>query len=384
MKILVIEDEPEILKIYHKLLISFSQISQNLTKKGEPPHATVEDQTQFEVTSANQGELGVQEVEVAKAMGDPFALAFIDMRMPPGIDGLETAERILAIDPNIEIVIVTAFSDRPRRDLVRALGKSRFLFLKKPFHPDELIQMAQLLTFRWQIQRERGLLDREKEMFASNMSHELNHPVHVILGVCSTLLNCEMSREQQMQFIQDIETETRRLGQMAQQLRTLADLGKTPQGSVEKQPLDLIPLVDRIVRLLRSDAEKKQLSLTREGDAPLPNVLGSEDQLGQVFLNLVSNAINYTNSGSIQIILKQQDNHVAVSVRDTGVGISQADQQLIFRKFYRVKSQALKVRGHGLGLSIVKSLVEEHQSQLTLTSKLGKGSCFSFQLPVTF
>jgi two-component system sensor histidine kinase ChiS len=118
---------------------------------------------------------GVEEVSSALRQSDPFAIAFIDMRMPPGIDGLETAQRILNVDPHIEIVILTAYSDTSLQSLAQHLGDSRFLLLKKPFDPDELTQMAQFLTFRWEI----GQLNRAYERFVPKEFLELLNKKHI-------------------------------------------------------------------------------------------------------------------------------------------------------------------------------------------------------------
>ena len=163
-KVLVIDDDPGILGTYRTVL-SPSGDSDDFTDQlfGNAPQEPAPSigNTHFEITTVQQGLDGVEAVSTAMAQGSPFSLVFTDMRMPPGIDGLETAQRIIAIDPDIELAIVTAYSDRSLKELDDALGENRFLLLKKPFDSDELIQMAQFLSFRWKLSR----LSRAYERF---------------------------------------------------------------------------------------------------------------------------------------------------------------------------------------------------------------------------
>lgn len=167
-RILIIDDDPGILETCQSILAPVdSDANQQLQSMAsslfdEPsPAPSLSMEQHFELTIANQGLLGLEEVATAIRVGRPFAMAFIDMRMPPGIDGLETAERLLGIDPYMEIVIFTAYSDTSLQSMAEHLGNSRFLLLKKPFDPDELTQMAQFLTYRWEI----GQLNRAYERF---------------------------------------------------------------------------------------------------------------------------------------------------------------------------------------------------------------------------
>ncbi|MGA1165201.1 MAG: adenylate/guanylate cyclase domain-containing protein, partial [bacterium] len=170
-RILVIDDDPKILETCRSVLAPEANVAgEELqamadslfgTQRVAPEEGVGRVRQRFEVTTVNQGLLGLDEAVRANKIGQPFSIAFIDMRMPPGIDGLETAERLVTIDPFIEIVIVTAYSDTSRQNMADQLGDSRFLLLKKPFDPDELTQMAQFLIYR----REIDQLNRAYERF---------------------------------------------------------------------------------------------------------------------------------------------------------------------------------------------------------------------------
>jgi two-component system, cell cycle sensor histidine kinase and response regulator CckA len=159
-RVLIIDDDPEIQNAYRLVLApepenrnsSRSKLAHLLPKDltAEPPASP-----QFELDFAGQGPEGVALAAAAIEKNLPFAVAFIDIRMPPGFDGMETAARIRRIDPDMEIVVVTAYSDRSRDEIVGAVGRpEKLLFLRKPFDPEELLQMALSLTAKWNLARQ--------------------------------------------------------------------------------------------------------------------------------------------------------------------------------------------------------------------------------------
>ena len=159
-RVLIIDDDPEIQNAYRMVLApepedlnsSRTRLAHLLPqdRTADPPAAP-----HFELEFAGQGSEGVTLAAEAIEKNQPFAVAFIDIRMPPGFDGMETAARIRRSDPDIEIVVVTAFSDRSRDEIVRAVGRpEKLLFLRKPFDPEELLQMALSLTAKWNLARQ--------------------------------------------------------------------------------------------------------------------------------------------------------------------------------------------------------------------------------------
>ncbi|MEW6428263.1 MAG: response regulator [Thermodesulfobacteriota bacterium] len=162
-RILVIDDRHDILQAYAAVLgrieeqgDSSLRLQELIASEASIPSSS---ESPFELAFADQGAEGFALVEQALAEANPFAVAFIDIRMPPGWDGMETAARIRAIDPELEIVIVTAYSDHSRREIVEAVGApEKLLFLRKPFDPEELYQIALSLCGKWNLAR------RQEEM----------------------------------------------------------------------------------------------------------------------------------------------------------------------------------------------------------------------------
>ncbi|PCI28325.1 MAG: hypothetical protein COB67_06655 [SAR324 cluster bacterium] len=384
-RVLVIDDEAAILRVYRRIL-SCSRVRQQQRDdlgalaqelfKTSPLNSSVN----YRLITAQQGMEAVKIVQEGKEQNDPIAVAFVDIRMPPGIDGLETARLLVEIDPKIEIVFVTAFSDQSRKKIKETLKRQHFFYIQKPFDKLEVRQMTDSLLFRWQLARDREELDQDKEVFISNMTHEIRHPIQVILGACDTLLNYEMEDTRRNQFIRDIETETKRLYTLTKNLNILKQNQKITQ-KFHLEGIHLFPLIDHAHRLLRKDAEKKGLLLELKKTTERDFILGNSDALIQVLINLIVNAINYTTAGSILTSVSEEEQQLIVQIQDTGVGVLPEEQTSIFKKFYRVKEQAVKVRGHGLGLSICQEIILAHGSMIQLQSRIGEGSCFSFALP---
>ncbi len=170
-RILIIDDDPAIREDYRKILLPdrsspFSEIEKLEEMLFE---RKAEDETglpDFELDFASQGREGYELVVAAKKEKRPYAVAFVDIRMPPGWDGMETAQRIRQVDPDVEIVIVTAYSDRDRNSLLAAIGDpSKLIYLKKPFDPDEIRQLAHSLTEKWNLQ----FREREYRRYLENL-----------------------------------------------------------------------------------------------------------------------------------------------------------------------------------------------------------------------
>lgn len=159
-RILVIDDDREIWKAYRGVLAPEEGPGESSGRKlalllGDALEADRPHGPSFELSFVDQGREGLERVLGANESGSPFAVAFIDVRMPPGWDGMETAARIREIDPNIEIVIVTAFSDRPLEEILKAVGApEKLLFFRKPFDPEELKQVALSLSGKWNLARQ--------------------------------------------------------------------------------------------------------------------------------------------------------------------------------------------------------------------------------------
>jgi CheY-like chemotaxis protein len=175
-RILIVDDNPAIHMDFNRILGS-SRIT-SLDRATAELFGDTESRSSeptYELTCVQQGESAVEAAAIAVASGKPFALAFVDMRMPPGIDGVETIARMWQVDPAIEAVICTAYSDRTWEEMIQKLGKSdHFLVLKKPFEVEEVSQIAASLTRKWHAKRQQELKIRQIEAQIRARKQELD------------------------------------------------------------------------------------------------------------------------------------------------------------------------------------------------------------------
>ncbi len=226
--------------------------------------------------------------------------------------------------------------------------------------------------------------DRAKSEFISTVSHELRTPMTAIKGYTDLIYGGAVGalNDNQKHFLSVIKNNTDRLIAL---INDLLDISRIETGRVrfEPAPVKLGEIVADVVEAMAAHAEEQGLALTYEVDAGLPEVMGDRDRLYQVLTNLVGNAINYTPEGSVTVEVNNVGMAVQISVRDTGIGIKAEDIGRIFDRFYRADDPIVQeASGTGLGLPIVKMFVEMHGGRVWVDSEKGKGSSFTFILPV--
>jgi PAS domain S-box-containing protein len=225
---------------------------------------------------------------------------------------------------------------------------------------------------------------RAKESFLAMMSHELRTPLQAISGYADLLLADGNTRLTPMQT-EDIEVIRGAAARMMTLIDQLLDFSRLEAGRLElaAEPVALQPIIEQVQQDVAPQIAAKQLALRVELDSALPCVLGDAMGIRQILLNLVGNAVKFTESGEVSISATANDAGVAVAVRDSGIGIAATALPHIFEEFHQVDG-ALNRRypGAGLGLAIAKRLAEQMGGSLSVTSRLGDGSVFTLFLPV--
>lgn len=228
-------------------------------------------------------------------------------------------------------------------------------------------------------------LDAEKSGFLRMAAHDLRAPLTVIRGYVQ-MVRDEAEPPLAEDAAEFLGIALARTEQMARLIDNLLDVEKIESGEVtlRRQPVDLASLVEHVGSGFLPMAQKKGLTLSWEVSPGLPRPRADWDRLVQALNNLVSNALNFTPAhGRVTIDALQQGPEVVVQVTDTGHGISQADQQRLFQRFFRTDdARQQRTAGTGLGLSIVKAVVEQHGGRVFCRSQLGQGSTFGFSLPL--
>jgi GAF domain-containing protein len=231
--------------------------------------------------------------------------------------------------------------------------------------------------------RELEIASQHKSQFVANMSHELRTPLAAILGYAELMQEgfYEPLGQKSLDALARIRSNGKHLLGL---INTVLDIAKIESGqfTLNMAEYAIESVVETVRAATESLAETKKLALKTEVTRPLPIGLGDEQRLTQVLLNLVGNAIKFTDTGEVRVTAKAVNGHFNVSVADTGPGIPERERTRIFDQFHQVDSSLTKAKGGtGLGLAISKQIVEMHGGRIWVESTLGKGSTFQMEIP---
>ena len=405
-RILVIDDNPSIHKDFQTILIDEEESTTlNALRSEVFGDNTGEAATKsvYELDFASQGKEGCEKIKQACSENLPYELAFVDMRMPPGWDGLKTIEHIWKIDPNVQVVICTAYSDYSWGEITERLGKSEnLLILKKPFDSAEVAQFASALTEKWGLARQASLkmeqleqmvkertekqaelitkvdnINKELKDFASIVSHDLKAPLRGIKSLATWILDdcSDKLGEQANEQINLLLGRVERMYNLIDGVLQYSRVGRTEEKIVPVNLDDFIPeAIDMLV-------PPENISITIENTMPV--IECAETHVMQLFQNLLSNAIKYMDKpqGQIKVGCVEEDGFWKFSIADNGPGIEEKHFEKIF-KMFQALSVSEEFEGTGVGLTITKKIVELYGGHIWVESEIGKGSTFFFTLPM--
>ncbi len=278
-------------------------------------------------------------------------------------------------------VFETQFEYSPTKDLKIPLAISSSILLDDRGNRLGIIIVLRDVSVSKEIERLRQL-DEIKSEFVSNTSHELRTPLNVIKSYVEAILNQVDPSDYQTQreFLTVVNNETDRLAAL---VSDLLDISRIESGrfEIELSPISLSEIIQIVLRDLEDVDSAHQIF----ADIPsvLPDILADKDKMIQVFLNLLDNATKFSpDGGKISIKAQVEGKMVKCEISDQGIGIAKEDIPRIFEKFYRVdNSDVSEIPGTGLGLPIVRHIVESHGGKISVKSKPGKGSTFTILLP---
>ena len=436
-RILIVDDEPEILDVYRRILHARERHGE--TGSTDRDHDFDGDRTashrvySFDVTSCRRGDEAIEMVRGAGNAGMPFHVAFIDVRMAPGPDGIEVAARIRKLDSNIQIVIVTAFADTDPADIVRAVPPpDKLFYLQKPLHVHEIRQLAVALGAKWRAERRLRRLqeeleatvaartteleqlterliqevvvnrtataeaqtakhqaeaaNRSKSEFLANMSHELRTPLNAVIGFSDMMRNellGPVGNPQYLSYAGDIHSSGEHLLGL---INDILDISKIESGEMGlfDEPVDIARIVRSSLTLVKTRAQDGGVKLENHTTDSLPALNADARKIKQIIINLLSNAVKFTPRGGTVTIAAaiEDDGHFSILVKDTGIGIAPEDIDKVLKPFTQADSTlARKYEGTGLGLTLVRSLVEIHGGRFDLKSTEGVGTSAIVRLP---
>ena len=225
----------------------------------------------------------------------------------------------------------------------------------------------------------RQRLEKIREEFSANVSHELKTPLTSICGFAELLKNDMVAVDDQKEIISSIYSESNRLLDLIDEIIRISSLESSV--TVKKEDVNLREIADELAYQFRDKAEKKNVRIIVNGNEKL---MANNTMMWELLSNLLDNAIKYNKEdGSVKIDMSRDNDNVILSVEDTGIGIDNKDLDRVFERFYRVdKSRSKKSGGTGLGLSIVKHIIKNHDGNLKVESELGKGTKITVYLPI--
>ncbi|MBS4196991.1 sensor histidine kinase [Lederbergia citri] len=277
------------------------------------------------------------------------------------------------------IVVSATFLVRPIKRLTKATRKvasGNYDFTLDSHRSDEIGALAKDFE---RMAKSLKKLDEMRQEFVSNVSHEIQSPLTSIQGFSKAIRSKVVSEEEAERYLEIIEKETSRLSSLSKQLLMLSSLDKEVK-AVNKETFRLDEQIREVVLLTEWEWSKKSLRI--ELDLPELVIEADKQLLFQIWINLLTNSIKFTgNHGSIYVNAAV-DEDIIVTVRDTGIGIAEEELQQIFDRFYMGdKSRNRTKSGSGLGLSVVKKIIELHEGTISVQSEIGKGTEFTVRLP---
>jgi signal transduction histidine kinase len=239
-----------------------------------------------------------------------------------------------------------------------------------------LDQMASKL--RADTEQIKQFAEKQRQFFA-DITHEIRNPLHTISGALEMLQLDNLDGEKKQKYIRSAERQTERISRLFKDLKTLQRYD-SDEYFVETQEFDLAPIAKHIDELYRNRAEEKGITLQIEQQSCKAN--GDPGKIEQVIENLISNAVKYTTEGTVCLYYSCDAEKVTVEVKDSGIGISEEHLDRLFDRFYRTdKARSRDKGGTGLGLSVVKSILNAHDTEINVESEVGEGTRFWFTLP---
>jgi len=435
-RILVIDDNEAIHADYAKIL-ALPEASESARKLDElhelifggeserrasEPRASIA----FELTGSLQGQEAVAMASEARERGNPFAMAFVDMRMPPGWDGLKTIEEMWKVDPRVQIVICSAYSDYSWEEIFARLGRTdQLLILKKPFDHAEVYQLAAALTEKWnaaqgwrdltselegKVQERTAALEtlnreleeanakleksveqarcasQAKSRFLATMSHEIRTTLNGIMGASFMLLEGDLD-EKNREFARIIHSSGEALMTIINDILDFSKYG-SGQLKLDVSPFSPAKLAKECAALNKPLFAKNGVAFSLELSEDLPAfVLGDKNRIRQILLNILNNAIKFSKDETVTLAVTADggrevgESRLGFAVRDTGIGMSEEAQSRLFQAFMQADSSTTRqYGGTGLGLAICKLLADAMGGEIAVESAYGEGSTFTFSV----
>lgn len=369
LKVLVVDDEPGIRSGIDRILSKFTV--------GYP---FMDEDIGYTVYEACTGEEAIRLFH-----SDPPDIALLDNKLP-GMDGVEVLEYIKRNQLNIEVMMITSFASLELA--VKATNIGAYDFVPKPFTPQELRSSMENITKHLFLKRMTQKMNKEGKQirfqFLSVLSHELKNPLNSIEGYLR-MMQERQAGENLDSYDEMISRAMSRIRGMRVLIMDLLDLTKIESGkkSREMQPIDLAGIAGISIETMGPMAIQMEVDIHL--DCPEELLIRADAEDMEIILNnLISNSVKYNKTGGkVYCRIKPDHGKLLIEVEDTGIGIPEDDIPTLFREFVRIRQKETRhIMGSGLGLSIVKRLIDFYSGTIEVQSQPGTGSIFRIVLPV--
>ena len=369
LKILVVDDEPGIRSGVSRILRNF-----------RVDYPFMDEAFEFEVIEASTGEAGIEIIE-----SDQPDILLLDNKLP-GIQGVEVLEYIRKKQKNIIVVMITSYASLELA--VKATNDGAYDFIPKPFTPQELKSSIENITKRVFLKKMTNKLqDTGKQIrftFLSVLSHELKAPLHAIEGYLKMIQDRSNGTRLEDYDVM-LERSLDRIKGMRHLILDLLDLTRVESGKAKRNvaEVDLAAIARTAMDTMRPYAIQRDVALSIHVENPVV-IQADAEEMEIIFNNLISNAIKYNkDGGKVDCTIDKQEDCMQITVVDTGIGLTPAELEKIFDDFVRIKNEKTKnITGSGLGLPIIKKLIDQYLGKIEVSSVPDQGSTFIVRLPI--
>ncbi|MCC7441822.1 MAG: response regulator [Bdellovibrionales bacterium] len=389
--LLIVDDEPEALEGYRQFLAPPDRPGPRSSsrREGSAAAATPHERETYTLFLASSGKEALQIFQRELGKGNEIAAGFFDVKLGGDMDGLQTIQAIKALSPDLHCVVVTAYQDRGVDEIQELFGeefKDHWDFLNKPFSQGEIVQKARQMVAAWNRRRQLSIMQKQLVQaerlsavgqVARGVGHEFGNLLQRIVGKVDLALVAHADPAKVKDHLETALKACERAGTMARNLQSFA------RNDMTRRPCSIASGAEDALTLMHHDLNKGSVTVVRDF-REAPEVNADPSALGQIFLNLLINALHaMPQGGKLTVTVSAADGGpdkkpgVACVVEDTGTGIPKDVLDRIFDYAFTTKGE----KGSGLGLSISRGIAEEHGGTLTVASQPGRGAAFTLWLP---
>lgn len=367
LKTLIVDDEPGIRSGIKRILRNF---------KASFPF--IEEDFEYELDEAEDGITAMEKIQ-----SNNYDIVLLDNKLP-GLEGIEILNRIKKQKIDCAVMMITSFASL---DLaVRATNEGAYNFVPKPFTPAELRAAMESISKHLHLKRlTQNTNTEEKQIrfqFLSIIGHELKSPINAVESYLR-IMNEKQVGENIDDYKNMIERSIERIKGMRTLITDMLDLTRvqSQNGNDYKNEYDLCAVAKRIVETLEPMAEQRNIKVFTD----FPNeckFFCNENEMNIIFNNLISNAVKYNvENGKVFVSIEKENGIVKITTEDTGIGMAKEEVEMLFQEFVRIKNkQTRNIEGSGLGLSILKKIVDKYEGNINVESEPNKGSKFIVEL----